>query len=306
MPKALSNQTLILLPKEVKSLIELKRLKNNVVGPVLAYPEALIRQAVHGTRLQADQQLQQNLGNIQIPPETVENIVEFAGYDCDINFNYEFSDQIRWFFGTGFIRANELDFKLMAAKALTIGLGFHSNLEIQKIRNSNITVPRLLNINTFSKMTPLDNMIYFGPSRISRNLFRPAVPQDIGDDLNPISKFWTKFPAFINKKAKYNQQMYAHGYNLYCTLTRDRLEAVSEDGQNVPMKFNELGQFEVMGMRGIDREFLMSTRLRPGVALNQMMEENFLSDLFGPQTLRIFNEIGYATLDNPETIVFEP
>ena len=51
-------------------------------------------------------------------------------------------------------------------------------------------------------------------------------------------------------------------------------------------------------------EFLMSSAIFRGQSLENLMNEQNNGKLYGPKTLRVLEEIGHATLRNPQTLVF--
>ena len=85
------------------------------------------------------------------------------------------------------------------------------------------------------------------------------------------------------------------------------MEARLSDGTTLPMKLPYIDNSIRINMPRNSPEFLMAVApLQQGITLHGMMTRFGNGNIYGPITLKLLNEIGYATIDRPENIRFEP
>ena len=140
----------------------------------MTFPTALVKQIEYPRKTSKFNSLRQAFG-----PEYAEIVSRYEdGCDFDISFN----SNRNWYFGNGTIDEDQADFKLVAAKHITQGLGFASNLIKITRRGAELVVPKvylddeLPNTFYMAYMSPLDSL---SRSRtvnlwnLAKNIFSP-------------------------------------------------------------------------------------------------------------------------------------
>ena len=233
---------------------------------------------------------------------------------CD--FAITFNASRNWFFGNGNIAAEQTDFKLVAAKQLTHGLGFITNLEETQ---GGLTVPRTYYLNDtdikcLRYMSPLDSLsktVFFR----HRDLAVSIVSVLLGGPTlnNRIEPIENVFKLFQNT-GLYTKNLNSHKTtiveNIKYYFAGIRIEdlggpRVQVDGTTI---FNLLDAYSgQISYESWDTEnFLMTERasLETGIKLADKMQSNDQGRLFGNGILSVLEEVGYASWRHPHMIEF--
>ena len=270
-------------------------------GPVLAYPIAAGKQSNADDIIKAKTKADILLKRI-LPPSIVGNIHTFNTL-CD--FDIIVNSTKSWYFGRGNIGQDETDIRIMAARLITEGLGFSSNLiKIESERPDHQVVTPKKDQNRasafFLRPTALDNIIYgVSPEDDRRNLGNENTR------LKPISKILDQIDRSgiyrwnISKTVPLNDLRLRIPFrNLYQLMNRP-VQAKFSDGTCLEIIFTAEGMYETYSTMG--PEFLMSnsTRNVMGITLEDLMRQNNASDIYGPLTLKVFHQSGFMTQTMP-------
>ena len=293
----------------VSSFYHAQRLEG---GPVLAYPIAAGKQSNADDIIKAKTKADILLKRI-LPPSIVGNINTFNTL-CD--FDIIFNSTTSWYFGRGNIGQNELDIRITAARLITEGLGFSSNLiKVESERpDHRVVIPKESYFNDqirasafFLRPTPLDNIIYgVSPEDGRRNLGNENTR------LQPISKILNQIDSSgiyrwdMTKTNPLNDlRLRIPCRNLYQMMNR-LVQAKFSDGTFLEMTFTAEGKYETYSTIG--PEFLMSNSTRDimGITLEDLMRQNNANQIYGPLTLKVFHQSGFMTQKMPVSVKLKP
>ena len=295
--------------------ISLQRVVDNQIGPLMAYPTSVVKPHFNRYWRYINQALHENLLH---KSDTIQNIYDFAS-ECDISWNINSNINQQWYFGKGEFQRDEHDFQRMAAKAITHGLAFSSNLEESIVDTIPVTLPVRLGSEEsqsqyYARRTPLDNLIH-GPVRPSpdrrllatmrRVPWRPAqiLPlSTLWDRLDTIGIHDTRFNA-TNRLLRNNEAIEV-GEQFRPTMRSPLLEARFRNGAVLPVVFNQARGYDVNLGATNAAEFVMGSSFLTGLSLSQLMQRAGTTQLFGPLTLSVFEEVGYSTLRKPQVVQF--
>ena len=147
------------------------------------------------------------------------------------------------------------------------------------------------------RMSPIDNLL-FTTSKSFREWLRGR--------FTPISKTWNK----LEQQGIYNITDYYSSFQNY-ELTKSLGSIFGRtylklDNWNLKVYSRENGRVFINqnDASNCEREFILCTRRYDPLSMEPGFQNS--GKLFGPKTLRIFEKIGYATINNPKMAEFAP
>ena len=247
---------------------------------------------------------------------------QLNSYSTVCDFHLHFNKKTEWHFGPAPISENATDFQLLAARLITKGLGFDTNLYSPKDRDSKQVSPKLFhpsekypNLLSFRRMTPLDSIIIGNSansiSRVGGHRLRTAVEggsAKISETWNRLHKlgFYRSKPfSPVELRLKY---ILAVRYKYVCQqlyyILQQDIEAYIPGEEGMKLKFHPEGSYDIREPSG--QEILMSesTRDMKGKTLMQALREIDQIELYGPLMMNVLRTIGYATYEKPKMIEF--
>ena len=236
------------------------------------------------------------------------HINSYNSSECDFKFQIDFHPNLDFHLGNGEIPDGSIDFQLTAARAITFGLGFHSNIRRDYTLITRDPIASMVEIEsngvkTITRMSPMDSLIYTEPQ-----LGYLMTPFNIVEaELQPISKILKRFEKLGGYKSTHSILQFIRIQMVRGELgiLLDRhLEIRFHDGTVLPIKMPTFGTHIVIDMVG-GPEFLMQTLdLERGRSLQSLLETQGHGNIYGPLTLKLMQHVGYATIDNPKTVKF--
>lgn len=253
----------------------------------MTYPNAIIKQADHQTPRSSHTDILQIL-----PLEITQK--KPSNDECDFSLSFNINNNLQWYFGSGEIGQMQGDFKLAAAKYITKGLGFMSNLVEQEVGGRSYIVPRKYYENNpsemaLSYMSPLDKYTF----AVYNGKFK-----------EPLSKVFGLFEktglySQYDSSFKPNERQISNYYAVGSRLAGIESFEFTIDGETVRSQGRE--DFEFIPN---SPNFLMhrSSSFSFGTRLTDAINKH--GSLYGPFILRVLQEVGYATPTNPQVIQF--
>ena len=259
------------------------------IGPMLTYPIAAAKQS---------------------GMEPWEEVRNDYSPSCDIEIS--FNKDVDWYFGPEEIGPNSVDFNLVAAKEITHGLGFDSNLQRTPAAKDKAFLmpkrhqagdPSVSESKLFSYMSPLDNLS-FG-SKVSNveclKYYLNCQTSISTTEMAPISAIFKKFeeiglftkPAVIIARLR----SVPTSMRLFTSINYDKFEARIDNSTILPLNSTRFGQ--VADSMANTAEYLMvSTEMNIGRTLTELMAN--YGGLYGPMTLAVMEQTGYSSRSNPK------
>ena len=232
---------------------------------------------------------------------------------CD--FDISFNANLDWHFGNETITPEQSDFKLVAAKQITHGLGFMSNLEKFKVGRSWSVAPKKYyendpNVKYYSRMSPMD-LVTYSDVISGRNIAKAALlclscRPPVVQTSEPISNTFDLF----ERAGLYSTNIPDYGFGPRLSLVAFRLRdssIISVYINDEPELFMDgVDSGEIYWSHWEDPEFLMTTAssVYPGVTLLEKIASAGGGRLYGNITLSILEFVGHATWRVPHTIEF--
>ena len=243
---------------------------------MLTYPMAVAKQANF-----KETQRRQEVVNQGLFPDLAPYLDQFSECDFDVTFN----SNVRWYFGNGRIFTRQTDFRLIAAKQITHGLGFSTNLEpindqgliphglgfatnLEYFNYRGTVAPKTFYTNdqsttSYCLMSPLDS-ITFGRSReVQRGLLSTdGLFTSSLDELVPISQVFNKFKTIGLYDQNLTIEQFSNWFKFRFLTTAkefgayERFQANFGDGQPLPLFDVYSGQIGDVFRNG--PEFLMT------------------------------------------------
>ena len=283
----------------------------------MSYPIAFVKQVDYqSTKTLNDKK--SDLLNQKFIPELAQRI-QNIGARCD--FEVMFNANRKWYFGNGTIDGDQADFKLVAAKEITKGLGFISNLVQLPYKDSNLIVPGFYFDDKNPKtiymryMSPMDSLTS-SAVRGLRNLAKYCVDSllcresDALTKPEPVSATFTKFEQtglYGKNFANYNNTK-TESRNYLLTGMR-----LAGEGLNPILTFDNGGQLALASVHSGElnsgywdsSDYLMTpeSSIMTGVTLKEKMAR--YRYLYGRGALSILEYIGYSTYARPSKFQFE-
>ena len=287
---------------------------DNGTGPLMTYPKAIVKQAeVLDWSLGAITQFKMLLN--RFPPEIALRILS---NDKACDFDITFNANLDWHFGNDTITEEQTDFKLVAAKHITQGLGFVTNLERIQVGRKSYVVPRTYyeddpNTKYLSYMSPMDSFTkseFVAP----RNALKEWAESlfDIESEVELFEPLSITFNLF-EKTGLYSKNLTSIKGEWPAPFLK-----VGRRLGNARKDFTILGlrtsKHELIGVTsGLftrddwnELEFVMTSPSSyvTGETLSDKMMVYGNGRLYGEATLAVMEAVGYATWRNPVTIEF--
>ena len=282
-----------------------KRL-GNLVGQMFSYPSALVKQTYQIRRL---------------PVEARRHVYSYLPSDISITFN-----ALKSWHGHQGVNLERfpqsLSFELIAAQEITKGLGFMVNtrnilfppsftsqpslnfmLPPPPERDLSIRVPPVyFNQSGWSylgNISPFESLIYEVPPK---NIFQTIGLISNNYSVAEISKPFSKFQPARKSITEYeadllnNRLFYDTGFQLrqvYAGLKEKPLQIHLKDGTVM----NMINETYLDPKYFSTSEFLMTAQVRTayGLTLREKLQSLGMDSIYGPNTLKVLEEIGYMT-----------
>ena len=247
---------------------------------------------------------------------------QFIKYEDRCDFNLTFNSNRNWYFGNGTIDPLQSDFKLVAAKHLTQGLGFVSNLMMIIDEELEFVVPKLYvddklpNTLRMALMSPMDSL---SSSRVvnrkimAKELLYSFFDKQVPESDLPYEGFSTTFKTFeetgLYSKNLTNYEMTELERIMYHTagfrLFGDDINPVVMLNGNGIMRLSNSYSGEFDSEYWNDDDYLMTPQssLITGVTLAEKMNRHRV--LYGRGAMSILKYVGYATRTKPMYIRFD-
>ena len=218
-----------------------------------------------------------------------------VGSDCD--FNIVFNRDKDWYFGNGSITHTQYDLRFTAAREITKGLGFSSNMALEFNDGLELTKFSPVKYNILdnqeahtSYMSPLDSLIYgeYRPNVTQRNMAFKLQNTSIGNDQLPLSTFFRTRESNIKARREF--------------LKVDNWRVKLKEGRFLNLSYIPFDSMVLSASYGRTREFLMNPLLYRGCSIDTLMRVYNNGSLYGPLTLEALQLIGHATPQNPHLI----
>ena len=262
----------------------------------MTYPISIVKQAEVKINAHKNMKRMENI-SVAFPTDIARILHNFETSECD--FDITFNANRNWYFGNGTISSEQADFKVVAAKQITHGLGFMSNL----IRTDDgLVVPNTYydndpNTKYLRYMSPLDNLSSYKDAEVL-----------IIQSFNPVSAVFNLFKR---------TGLYSKNWNTY-NMTRTELMWYKWAGSKIPVRGE--GYAWVKGCKALrlldaysgessmPANFYVSlmtekASLMTGNKLTDMMQRMH-GLLYSCDALSVLREVGYATYMNPTVIQF--
>ena len=191
------------------------------------------------------------------------------------------------------------DFITYIAQSITRSLGFTSSLAaIDPWRGIEFNaIPKKYhsernNSSAYMRMSPIDTMLY--------------AKSPLFELFTPIFEIWDK----LEQQGIYNITDYNKPFDNNETTKSLGLIASKPvlrlDDWEMSLFMRADGRLflPVVDQRIIEPEFILYPPLHNSLSLEQIIRDKNEGKIYGPKTLRIFEEIGYATINNPKMVEF--
>ena len=239
-----------------------------------------------------------------LPLEIIDQIKSYS--PCDFKFYFEIHPRIKWYFGNGVIAPGAIDFRLYAARQIVEGLGFRGNIEREE---SSMLRARLgldsaflrLNTNpdigkeTFARITPFENLLWADDGSTGMKPLNQTILQ-----LENLGLYEIEYPRI--SPAGFLETIKFWRAKIKLGNIMKKLEIKADDRTSLNIKFEDNRYW-------IDQagaEFIMSRMALSGsITLESLMRRSGATELLGPRTLKVFEAIGYATVNNTQMIKFD-
>ena len=251
--------------------------------------------------------------------DTINRILNFLDNICD--FDITFNANLDFHFGNDTITEEQTDFKLVAAKHITQGLGFMTNLERIQVGRKSYVVPRTYyeddpNTKYLSYMSPMDSFTksdVIAPRNALKNCAKShfCLRSEV-ETFEPLSNTFELF----EKTGLYSKNLTGfkiRGITLIQYLMVGR-RLGNPDYQHTSVQTTTsyrriildcvtTGLFDYSYW--FSPEFVMaSVSTYPAKTLIDKIEAYGIGRLYGNATLEVMEAVGYATWRNPVTIEF--
>ena len=246
---------------------------------------------------------------VSLPNEVTNEILTSASA-CD--FAIDFYGNRNWYFGNGTIAPTQYDFRLIAAKEITKGLGITSNMEIQL--DGALYFKSMIQKQYFDPghpqrlqpryMSPWDSLIYATymadtPRKLSNGYGILKTPKR-GDQF-PFSTFFKKF----NDAGYYQTGTEGFDMKIWKEFVKlDNWRVVLGEGRFLNLTYVPYASMEINAEYNCTNEFLLSPVFYNGSSIETIMRHFNNGSLYGPLTLEALQMMGHATRQNPNTIEF--
>ena len=214
---------------------------------------------------------------------------------------------------------------MIAAKHITRGLGFVSNiwffedeerLVLQGSRT--LAAPKWISQDHLDEelayMSPIDALVYGKIPVTLQNCFTGIFCNPSVGPMQPLSVTFRKFQnigiygqniSALQINPWKMMQYRGIAWELFSIIDEGNMKLRLSDGSTLPMSSTSLGSIDVTMWQG--EEFLMAeSRIGEfGKTLANLMTRKNMTRIYGPQTLKVLGEIGYATKRNPAIIRLE-
>ena len=280
----------------------------NGIGPLMSWPVALTKQVEVKSMLGKDE---------------LQYIFSYAATDLSLEINTRFD----WNFNSSNPNPDAHDFSriiitntVILAVELTKALGFASTFQRYNVKSDlKLVTPKLHNDDpewkressppTYYRMryiTPFDGMVYSKPSksRLRRLLGTKPNGQDslaqltlsMEDFQNPI--YHIKDPNLLLRDSKFTDS----AKRITDFFNSTTLEVRLPGRVSLPLASYYIGRTNPNYFS--TTEFLMTpnTSTTAGIGLLNMMDKFGMKGIYGPRTLKVLQEIGWSTLQKPQTI----
>ena len=242
------------------------KLGNN--GQYFLFPSALLKQASNKLEL-------------------FENSMQ----DVEINVN----SKVQFYFGMGMIQREEYDFEQVMLHEITHGLGLGTTLQPEKVGNDSILIPKIVHVDGYSYFAPIS--IYDGLLKSSNS----TQFAQVGAILSTFPKQLANIEEFYRLFLQ-NQTAFSAAKQLHQLASSAQLSFNARPGRQV--KLHSTLEFipgaSVSHISTYDPiEFLMKPFIRPGISLETSIINSQYYSIFGPETLRMLETMGYATRRRP-------
>ena len=289
------------------------------LGPLMGYPDILRKQWMHNETSARNEEILSNI--LQLPIDIVRQIYSFNATEppgCDIKINPLYSHDFPWYFGNADIPRTYNDFRLLAAREITRGLGFKSHTTLvekgELIRAYPLDFYKSGHTSIFAARSPVDDLLHgsvppkFQDIMQGNNLIgdarRDYPISAIFDKLEKLGLYKMKFPYYQYDNLKFGLRLRFTLWQL-SVIMREPVVAKFDDGSQMTILFERYGKLSTNSTDGA--EFLMSTQAAAsGVSLRQLMQHYNVENVYGPKMLKIFEALGYSTLSKPEVVQFAP
>ena len=248
----------------------------------------------------------------KIPLDTARKTISF---DKECDFDITFNANLNWHFGSDPMTSQQIDFRLVAAKQLTQGLGYHSNLEKVKVGRDILVVPRKYydkdpSKTYYSRMSPMDDLTNSLIKSVG-NVVKAGIRclRCSSPSLAFLEPFQNTFDLFekaglysLNETQQINQDFSSRQFRRIGKRLGRPSFILTNSG---PLYFRDPTLSEINQQYWDTSEFLMSSlsSLVTGITLIDKMVQN-QGKLFGNSTLAVLKFIGYSIKSNPTTIEF--
>ena len=237
---------------------------------------------------------------------------------CDYEYEIGVNNSSKWYFGNGTKELAQIDFKFEAARQITDELGFRVNFKFLDSFLDTFPYVYPHKITTqdgiqFLRLSPFEKSLYMRDpySRHENLLALSNQIEQINIETERLTNFVTQLDISVKPlgvsavetilfwpslRLQNMRQMLGDAFN---GLIKARLD----DGSMVHLKFKNDRYYL---WERTPAEFLMREIMTAERSLNGRMDQYGLRELYGPRTLSLLEQIGYATVRKPQMVEFAP